>query len=166
MEILALSLLILSCIIGTIAILFTNFGTLIILLGSALYAWMTGFTSLPWQGLAWILVLYLIGETLEFFLVVLSARRFGASYIGILGALVGGALGTILGPAVLGLGALVGGLFGIFLGGFLVEHIRQGDTSAAIKAGIGGLLGRLGAIVLKGFIALSMFICLAIYLLR
>lgn len=164
MEYAALTILILTSLIGFMAIFVSNIGTLIIFLGVILFSILTGFSVLPWQGLLWIAGLYAIGELLEFFLVAASAKKFGASAMGIWGALLGGLAGAVLGPVFLGLGAFAGGCLGIFLGAFVIEQWRHQDTGKAIKAGVGGLIGRIGAIVLKCGIAVAMGYTLWVYL--
>jgi len=65
MEMLALSLLILFSVVGFFAIFFTTFGTLIILIGSGLYAVMTEFSVITPKVFVLLLTLYLCGEILE-----------------------------------------------------------------------------------------------------
>ena len=158
LETAALVLLILSGFLGFLAVFFTGFGTFIILLGAVAYAWLTQFQTITLPLLVILLVLYLIGEILEYFLVVMGAKKWGASNWAVVGALAGGILGAASGMAFFGVGIFVGTLVGIFLGAFLVELMIKRDVKGALKAGAGSLLGRVGSIVIKVFIALIMFI--------
>ena len=162
MEILALVILILLSLIGFAAIFFTTFGTLVILLGAVLYALMTGFSIVSLETLLVLLILYLCGEVLEYFFIIIGAKKLGASNAAVVGAIVGGILGAILGAGVFGIGLILGTLVGIFLGAFVVELILQKDLVKSLKAGSGGVLGRLGSIVAKVIIAIIMFVILAL----
>ena len=162
MEILALVILILLSLIGFAAIFFTTFGTLVILLGAVLYAFMTGLSIVSLETLLVLLVLYLCGEVLEYFFIIIGAKKLGASNAAVVGAIVGGILGAILGAGVFGIGLILGTLVGIFLGAFVVELILQKDLVKSLKAGSGGVLGRLASIVAKVIIAIIMFVILAL----
>ncbi len=162
MEILALVILILLSLIGFAAIFFTTFGTLVILLGAVLYAFMTGFSIVSLETLLVLLILYLCGEVLEYFFIIIGAKKLGASNAAVVGAIVGGILGAILGAGVFGIGLILGTLVGIFLGAFVVELILQKNLVKSLKAGSGGVLGRLGSIVAKVIIAIIMFVILAL----
>ncbi len=78
-EIIALIILIAFSAVGFMAIFFTTFGTLIILIGAVIYAFMTGFTILTIKSMVIILVLYLIGEVFENVSVILGTKKMGAS---------------------------------------------------------------------------------------
>ena len=162
MEISALVILILLSLIGFAAIFFTTFGTLVILLGAVLYAFMTGFSIVSLETLLVLLILYLCGEVLEYFFIIIGAKKLGASNAAVVGAIVGGILGAILGAGVFGIGLILGTLVGIFLGAFVVELILQKNLVKSLKAGSGGVLGRLGSIVAKVIIAIIMFVILAL----
>jgi uncharacterized protein YqgC (DUF456 family) len=157
MEIFALSILILFGLAGFAAIFFTTFGTLIILIGSVLYALMTGFSVIGVKALLFMLALYLIGEVAEYVFVIAGAKKFGASNVAVVGAIAGGIVGAVIGAGFFGVGLIFGTFLGIFLGAFLVELVVQRDLVRSLKAGTGGILGRFGSIVVKVIIALFMF---------
>ncbi len=157
MDILALSLLIITSVLGFIAIFFTNFGTLIITAGAVLYAVLTRFSSLAAGHLAAILVLYVLGELFEYICIVFGAKRFGASNKAVIGALAGAVGGAIAGALFFGAGIIVGALAGIFLGAFIAELFIKREIIKAIKAGAGGIIGRMGAVAAKALIAIIMF---------
>jgi len=166
MEWMALGVLVLACLIGFVAIFFTTTGTLIILCGAVLYAWMTQFMVLTPGALVLLLVLYLAGEVLEYVLAFMGARRFGASRPAAFGALLGGLIGAVAGAPVAGVGLFVGMLLGVFAGAFIVELAAGGELRRALRAGLGGAFGRVAAIAAKVVIALAMFGVIGFHLLR
>ena len=80
----------------------------------------------------------------------------GASNSAVIGAIIGGTCGAIMGVWFLGIGLLLGTFLGIFLGAFLVELLIQRDLVKSLKAGAGGLLGRIGSIIAKVAIGIIM----------
>jgi uncharacterized protein YqgC (DUF456 family) len=161
METAALAVLIIFSIIGFAAIFFTTFGTLIIMLGALLYAFMTQFSVITFKVLIILSVLYLIGEGIEYLAVILGAKKLGASNAAVAGAIIGGILGAALGTALFGVGLIVGAFLGIFVGAFLVELVLKRDLVKSLKAGAGSVLGRVGSVVIKVLIAAGMFVILA-----
>ena len=121
-----------------------------------------GFSIVSLETLLVLLILYLCGEVLEYFFIIIGAKKLGASNAAVVGAIVGGILGAILGAGVFGIGLILGTLVGIFLGAFVVELILQKNFVKSLKAGSGGVLGRLGSIVAKVIIAIIMFVILAL----
>ncbi|MFH1867491.1 MAG: DUF456 domain-containing protein [Candidatus Omnitrophota bacterium] len=156
MEILGLSILIIFSIVGFAAIFFTTFGTLIILIGAILHAMLTDFSTIGLSALLILLILYLCGEVLEYFFIIAGAKKLGASNKACVGAIIGGILGAIAGAGFLGIGIIAGTFLGIFMGAFLVELIMQRDLIKSLKAGAGGVLGRIGSIIAKVLIAIAM----------
>ena len=161
MESIALLVLVLFSIVGFAAIFFTTFGTLIILLGAFFYGLLTNLSVLTIETLVILLILYLCGEVMEYALIIIGAKKFGASNAAIVGALIGGVIGAALGMGFLGIGLILGTFLGIFLGAFTVELLLQRDLVKSLKAGVGGLLGRAGAVALKVIIAVVMFAIIA-----
>lgn len=161
MEILALTILILFGLIGFVTIFFTTFGTLIIFIGSFFYAFLTGFSVIDLKTLLILLTLYACGEVLEYIFIIVGAKKLGASNLAAIGAIIGGIAGAILGVGFFGIGVILGTFLGIFLGAFLAELIFQKDLIKSLKAGAGGVLGRVGSIIAKVIIAIIMFTILA-----
>lgn len=154
-------ILIVFSLIGFAAIFFTTFGTLIILIGAFLYALLTDFASLTVPGLLVVFTLYLCGEAMEYLCVIIGAKRFGASNAAVAGAIAGGLAGALIGTLLLGAGVILSTFLGIFLGAFLVEYLIQRDLIRSLKAGGGGVLGRVGSIFAKVMIALVMLVFVA-----
>jgi uncharacterized protein YqgC (DUF456 family) len=156
MELAGLAILIIFSLVGFVAIFFTTFGTLIIFIGSVLYAFLTYFSIITVKTVAILFTLYLSGEVLEYIFIIVGAKKFGASNAAVIGALIGGIVGAFGGAVFLGVGIIIGTFLGIFLGAFLVELVLQKDLIASLKAGAGGVIGRVGSMVVKVFIALAM----------
>jgi len=156
MEILVFVLLLIIFGLALVLELFGLYGNLIIMFASLVYAFFTNFQVLTMKVICLLFVLYLAGEALEFFLVMVGARRFGATRQAALAAVVGGIVGALLALFLGGIGAIPGALFGIFLGPFLVELKSGRDLVQSARAGSGSLLGRLGAIIAKVVICLVM----------
>ena len=157
MEIVGLFILALFGLIGFAAIFFTTFGTLIIFIGAILYALMTGLSVLGIEALIILLILYLCGEVIEYLFVIVGAKKFGASNAATAGAVIGGIVGAIVGAGFLGIGLILGTFLGIFLGAFIIELLLHRNLVRSLKAGTGGVIGRVGSIVFKVFIAVAMF---------
>ncbi|MDP8297475.1 MAG: DUF456 domain-containing protein [Candidatus Orphnella occulta] len=157
MEIAGLFILALFGLIGFAAIFFTTFGTLIIFIGAILYALMTGLSIIGIEALIILLILYLCGEVVEYLFVIVGAKKFGASNAATAGAVIGGIVGAIAGTGFLGIGLILGTFLGIFLGAFIVELLLHRDLVRSLKAGTGSVIGRVGSIVFKVFIAVAMF---------
>ncbi|MCD5390796.1 DUF456 domain-containing protein, partial [candidate division NPL-UPA2 bacterium] len=96
-------------------------GTLIILVGALIYGFLTDFAGITVKILVLLTIFYLAGELLEYILVIVGARKFGASRKATGGAILGGILGAILGMLAGGIGVVPGTFLGIFSGAFLVE---------------------------------------------
>jgi len=152
-------IILLCCILGGfIAIFFTTFGTLIILIGALLYALATKFTVIGIPTVIILLVCYIVGEAIEYLGIIIGARKFGASNRAIVGALLGGILGAVVGISFLGIGIVPGTFLGIFCGAFLAEWTHHRDFKRSFKSGTGGVLGRIIAIAGKVMIALIMIL--------
>jgi len=165
-EILALIILLLFSLAGFIAIFFTTFGTLIILIGALIYGLMTNFDVLAIKHLIILFTLYLFGEASEYLFIIIGGKKLGASNKAIVGALIGAIVGAILGTALFGVGIIVGTFLGIFLGAFLVELSLNKNLKKSLKAGTGGVLGRIGSIIAKVIVAIIMFTIIGLRLLN
>ena len=133
-------------------------GCWIILLEAIIYAAITKFKGpIGWRDLLILLAMAGAGELMEFLITAYGAQKYGASKKAIAGALVGGILGAILVNAVLPIiGALIGAFLGVYLGAFLLTYLFDRDLAQARKSGIGAFMGRLGAVLIKGTMAVAM----------
>jgi len=133
--------------IGTVVPVFP--GTIIILAAALVHRLMLGAEkSVSWKIIV-ILVLLTAGSyALDFLSGYFGARYFGATRWGMFGALLGALIGVFFGIPGLFVGPVIGAVAGEFLAGK-----RMIDAG---RAGWGSLLGNLGAIMGKLFIALVM----------
>ena len=133
--------------IGTVLPVFP--GTIIILAGAVLHRTMLGpEKSVGWTTIAILLLLTLAAYALDFLSGYFGARYFGATKWGMLGALLGALIGIFFGIVGLFVGPVIGAVAGEFIAGK-----RMVDVG---RAGWGSLLGNLGAMIGKLFIALVM----------
>jgi uncharacterized protein len=138
-------------------------GTWVIVAEAIAYALITKFNrGIGWWDLLLLLALAGAGELLEFLVTAYGAKKFGASNKAVLAALCGGLLGAFLVNGVVPIvGALVGAFLGVYLGAFLYTWWAEKDTGQARRAGIGAFMGRMGAVLIKGAIAVSMAVVIA-----
>lgn len=156
LEFTALAVLVLFLAAGFACIFFTTFGTLIMMAGIILYALMTGFAKVDVKTLVILGVLYGIGEAAEYLTTIFGVKKFGASNRAVVGAIIGGMLGAALGTLFFGIGLIPGTFIGIFLGAFFAELAVRRDVAGSVRAGAGGVIGRIGSILVKVVIAIAM----------
>jgi uncharacterized protein YqgC (DUF456 family) len=125
-------------------------GTLVMLIASLLYAWVSGFRELDGQDLLWIAGIALPAEGADQLLGIWAARRYGGTLKGVFGSVAGGLLGSVLlGPLFPIIGTVIGAILGAFAGTYVVERVVQKDARLALRAAWGGFLGRTAGIILK-----------------
>jgi hypothetical protein len=94
-------------------------------------------------------MLTLLVTLLDYILPLLGARKYGASRMGIWGAVMGMLLGIIFFPPF-------GIIFGLLIGAFVGELIAGKHQSQAFKAGFATFLGSLTSMVVKLLLAIVM----------
>jgi hypothetical protein len=104
--------------------------------------------SISWETIAVLVLLTVASYALDFLSGYFGARYFGATKWGMFGALVGALIGVFFGIIGLFVGPVIGAVTGEFIAGK-----RMIDAG---RAGWGSLLGNLGAMIGKLFIALVM----------
>lgn len=123
-------------------------GTLFVLAGIVLGAWIDGFTRIGWGSVAAVSVLALLAWGLDYVAGLLGARRAGASRQ----AVVGAALGTLAGLFM----GFVGVLFMPLVGAAAGEFLARRDHQQAVKVGVATWLGIMAGLVAKVVIAFMM----------
>jgi len=108
-------------------------GAPLVFLGLLLAAWIDGFQRVGWLALTLLGVLTLLSLGVDLLATSLGAQRAGASRQAILGA----ALGTVVGLFF----GLPGILAGPFLGAVAGEYLARRDVAQAGRAGLGTWLG-------------------------
>ncbi len=154
----ALLILVVIVQVAGILMLFVSLpGTWVSLASIVLYGVLTGFESYGLTLILALVVLAVLGEVLEFLASAIGAQRFGASRGGVIGAIVGVFPGVIVGTMLLPVvGTIVGAFAGAFLGASLWELSQRRTPNEALRAGLGAMLGRTGAVIAKLLIALTM----------
>jgi uncharacterized protein len=134
-------------------------GVVLVLAGVILGAWIDDFTRVPVWVVILLGVLAVIAWVTDYVATLLGAKKAGASTL----ALVGAAVGTILGIFT----GLIGLLFMPLAGAALGQYMSERDSKNAAKVGIATWLGLLVGTILKVVIVFMMLgIFWAAYLVR
>jgi uncharacterized protein YqgC (DUF456 family) len=123
-------------------------GTVLVLAGVILGAWIDDFTRVSVGAVVLVGILGVLAWVLEWAAGLLGAQRVGASRQALLGA----AIGTVLGLAM----GLIGVLFMPLLGAALGEFLARRDQHRAVKVGLATWLGLLAGMLAKVVLAFTM----------
>jgi uncharacterized protein len=123
-------------------------GTLFVLAGILLGAWIDGFTHVGWPVVTVVTLLAVLAWVLDYVAGLMGAQKAGASRQAIIGA----ALGTLAGIFM----GLVGVLFMPLVGAAIGEYLAQRDHGRAVKVGVATWLGIMAGLVAKVVIAFMM----------
>ena len=128
-------------------------GTLFVLGGIVLGAWIDGFTRVGWTSVTVVTVLAVLAWVLDYVAGLMGARKAGAGRE----ALIGAALGTVAGLFM----GLVGVFFMPLVGAAIGEYIAQRDHARAAHVGVatwvGIMLGMIAKVVIA-FVMIGVFI--------
>lgn len=120
-------------------------GNWLIVVSAFLYAWMYNEQQIFSKfTLAFILILAILGEIIEFFAGAGGARKAGSSWFGSIGALIGTFIGAIMGTVfipVVFIGTLAGASLGAALGAWSIEFLLGHPIEEVRKRGFGAGLG-------------------------
>lgn len=133
-------------------------GTVFVLGGIVLGAWIDDFSRVGWGVVAAAAVLAVIAWALDYAAGLLGARKAGASRQ----AIVGAALGTVVGLFM----GLVGVLFMPLVGAALGEWLARRDHGQAVKVGLATWLGIMVGMVSKvviAFVMVGLFVAALIF---
>ena len=123
-------------------------GTVLVLAGIVVGAWIDDFTRVGWFTIAIVTVLAVLAWVLDYVAALLGAKRAGASRQAVIGA----ALGTVAGIFM--------GLIGVFLmplvGAAMGEFIARKDHHRAVKVGVATWLGLMAGMLGKVVLAFTM----------
>jgi uncharacterized protein YqgC (DUF456 family) len=123
-------------------------GTLLVLAGIVLGAWIDDFTRVGWLAVGAVTVLAVLAWVLDFVAGLLGAKGAGASRQALIGAAIGTVAGIFMG--------LVGVLFLPLVGAFIGEFIARREHGRALKVGIATWLGLLAGMLAKFVLAFVM----------
>jgi uncharacterized protein len=123
-------------------------GTVLVLAGIVLGAWIDNFSRVGMGTLALVAVLAVLAWVFEYVAGLMGAKKAGASRQ----ALMGAALGTVLGLFM----GLVGVLFMPLVGAALGEYLARRDERNAVKVGVATWLGIMAGLLAKVVLACMM----------
>jgi len=159
MDILLFILYLTVAVMGLVAVVFGLPGNFIILTAAVLYAWYGGFEQITPPTIAWLAALAVLGEVVEFALGIAWGKRWKSSNAAIVASIFAGILGALAGAVFwFGAGSVPGAFIGAFLGAFVVEYVKGRGAVQALKSGWGIFIGRVGGIMVKGFIGVAMIV--------
>ena len=148
-QIIGLSLALLVMLIGFIGSLLPGIpGTPLILVAAIGHRLYFGEHSVNWVVLSVLTVLALLSVALDYLASVYGAKRFGATWRGAAGALIGGIVGLFF--------SLPGIILGPFLGALLFEMIGGYEFKKASRAGLGAMLGLFAGVLGKCAVSVMM----------
>ncbi len=144
---------------GILLIPFGLPGTFVIVANALILGWLTDFAEVTWKFLGLLLLIAVVMEVIEFFIGAATAGKYGASKLGMFGAIVGGFIGAIWGPGIVPLlGTLLGAFAGAFAGATLFEYINTKDLDKSLRVGFGAFLGTVGGKLTKIAVAVAMVV--------
>lgn len=120
-------------------------GTVIAFAGVLLHKLWMGTDSVSWTFVSISAALAAASLLFDYILTWWGARRFGASWVGALGAIIGGIAGIFLMTPILGL------IVGPIAGAVLFELMNDRSYREAARAGWGTFLGGIAAFIIKLF---------------
>lgn len=154
---LALSVTYLIFLIGVIGSLLPVIpGCFVIWLGAVMYIFWVPQGGIGWTYIIVTAILVILAQVLDFVASYYGARKFGASWRGGVGALLGAIIGPFALSFVPGVGTIAGLILGPIIGAFLGEMSAGRTFKEGGKAGFGTVVGGLAAFAMKFAIALAM----------
>ena len=125
-------------------------GVLLVFGGMLLAAWIDGFTRIGWITLTILAVLVALSLLADLLGGLLGAKRVGASRLALLGAAIGSLVGLFYG--------LVGALIAPFFGAAAGELISRGRLAQAARVGVGTWVGFALALLARVVIVVAMLV--------
>lgn len=128
-------------------------GTILVLSGIFLGAWIDDFTRVGVTALVVVTMLAVLAWGLDYVAGLMGAKKAGASKLALLGAATGTVVGLFMG--------LVGVLFMPLVGAAVGEYLAQKDQTRAVKVGVATWVGIMVGLIAKVVLA---FIMVGIFL--
>lgn len=123
-------------------------GTVFVLAGIVLGAWIDDFTRVGWFAVGTVAVLAVLAWLMDYVAALLGAKRAGASRQAMIGAAVGTVAGIFMG--------LVGVLFMPLVGAFVGEFMARRSHQQAVRVGVSTWLGLMAGMLAKFVLAFMM----------
>ena len=127
-------------------------GTILVLAGILVGAWIDDFTRVGWFAVTVVSILAVLSWVMEYVAALMAAKRAGASRQAIIGAAVGTVAGIFMG--------IVGVLFMPLVGAAVGEFMARRDHGRAVHVGIATWLGLMAGMLAKFVLA---FVMIGIY---
>lgn len=100
-----------------------------------------------------LIIITVLALVFDFLATMLGAKKFGATWRGALGAMLGGVAGLFFGPP--------GMILGPFLGATVFEMLGDKEFKHAVKAGTGAVIGLLLGVIGKFALCVTMMVLFA-----
>lgn len=135
-------------------------GNFVVALNTFWYGVATNFEKVTFSFFITLFIIAAAVEFVEYLIIALGAKRYGASRWGVVGAILGGIIGGLSGFTFSPIfGAIIGGFIGVIVGTMLLELIIKGrNIKAAFHAMLGALIGKVGGLTVKVIGTLTMAI--------
>jgi hypothetical protein len=158
MPIVYYALLLLVLLAGLVLTVVTLPGTWVMLLGFILYALLTRSAGyVGWRSVVALFALAALAEMVDIFGSGAGAKKAGASRRAMIGAVIGGIVGSIcLSFFLFPIGTIAGACIGCFVGAGLTELLVRRDLGQSVRVGFHAAKGRLLGIVVKIMFAVLM----------
>ncbi|HUK22352.1 MAG TPA: DUF456 domain-containing protein [Gemmatimonadales bacterium] len=134
---------------GLPLVLFGLPGLWVMVLGVIGYGALTEFHSVGAGTIGAVVVLAFLGEIIEWWLGFRFAERYGGSRRAAWGAVLGGMVGAGIGLPLPVLGSVIGAFAGSFVGAALFEYAGVRRADAALRVGVGAVIGRVAGAATK-----------------
>lgn len=128
-------------------------GTIFVLGGIVLGAWIDDFTRVGWFAVAVVTVLAVLAWAMDYVAAALGAKRAGASRQAVIGAAVGTVAGVFMG--------IIGVFFMPLVGAAVGEFMARRNHGQAVRVGVATWLGLMAGMLAKFILA---FMMIGIYL--
>lgn len=125
-------------------------GVLLVFGGMLLGAWIDGFRRIGWIAIVILALLAMLSLVVDVLGGLLGAKRVGASRLALLGAAIGSVVGLFYG--------LVGALMAPFFGAAAGELITRGKLAQAARVGVGTWIGFALSLLARVVIVLAMLV--------
>lgn len=119
-------------------------GTLLVLAGIVLGAWIDDFTRVGWLAVSVVAVLAVVAWVLDYLSAVWGAQRVGASRQAVTGAAIGTVAGLFMGLV----GIFIMPLVGAAIGEWMASRSHTGAMRVGVATGVGLIVGMLAKVVL------------------
>lgn len=129
-------------------------GLVLTWLGAFMYAYFTDFMVITWNMLLILGGMAGFGFLVDFLANIWGVKKYGASKLGMLGAVIGGIVGIFT-------GGIMGLIFGPFIGAFALEYLVTLSIKKSFRVSLGTFMGFLAGTFVKfilGIIMLGLFI--------